>query len=75
MNIKFNNVKKELKDYSKELKAHHKEIRIKLGDSLAFIFRITGIKALVKWIYPNCGCDRRQKKLNDFQIVYKIKRK
>ena len=62
-----------IKEYHKELKEHHKEIRIKLGDTLAFIFRVTGVKALVKWIYPNCGCDRRQEELNNIQI--KIKRK
>jgi len=66
------NLNEELKEYRRELKEHHKKIRIKLGDALAFVFKVTGIKALVKWIYPNCGCDRRQEKLN-FEI--KIKRK
>jgi hypothetical protein len=54
-----------------ELNAYLKELR--LGDKLEWIFRKTGIKALVKFIYPDCGCDVRQEKLNDFQI--KIKRK
>jgi hypothetical protein len=45
-------------------------MKIRLGDALEFIFRITGIKAIVKKIYPNCNCDARQKKLN-----FEIKRK
>jgi hypothetical protein len=43
------------------------------GDKLELIFTYTGIKALVKWIYPNCGCDRRKQKVNEFEL--KIKRK
>lgn len=54
----------EFKDYWKELK---------WGDRLEFIFRITGIKWVVKKINPNCNCDIRQQRLNDFEI--KIKRK
>jgi hypothetical protein len=46
---------------------------MKLGDLLELIFRKTGIKAIVKWINPNCNCDYRQQKFNEFQI--KIKRK
>lgn len=37
---------------------------IPIGDALAFIFKITGIKWLVKKINPDCGCDKRQEALN-----------
>ena len=57
-------MKQEFLEYWKELK---------WGDRLEFIFRITGIKWLVKKINPNCNCDLRQQRLNDFEI--KIKRK
>lgn len=57
-------MKKEFLEYWKELK---------WGDRLEFIFRITGIKWVVKKINPNCNCDLRQQRLNDFEI--KIKRK
>ena len=43
------------------------------GDRLEWIFRKTGIKWVVKKINPNCKCDIRQHKLNEFEI--KIKRK
>jgi hypothetical protein len=46
---------------------------MKLGDLLEYIFLKTGIKAFVKWVYPNCKCDERQQKLNEFE--FKIKRK
>jgi hypothetical protein len=45
-------------------------MKIRLGDALAFIFKITGIKAIVKRFYPDCGCDKRQEALN-----FKINRK
>ena len=57
-------MKQEFLEYWKELK---------WGDRLEFIFRITGIKWIVKKINPNCNCDVRQQRLNDFEI--KIKRK
>ena len=57
-------MKKEFLEYWKELK---------WGDRIEFIFRITGIKWIVKKINPNCNCDSRQQQLNDFEI--KIKRK
>jgi len=47
---------------------------MKLGNILATIFKYTGIKWLVKKIvidllgYESCGCDERQKKLNDIEI-------
>ena len=44
---------------------------IKLGDRLEWLFRKTGIKAIVKWINPNCNCDVRQEKLNN--ITFKRK--
>lgn len=57
-------MKKEFLEYWRELK---------WGDRLEFLFRITGIKWIVKKINPNCNCDIRQQRLNDFEI--KIKRK
>lgn len=57
-------MKKEFLEYWRELK---------WGDRLELIFRITGIKWIVKKINPNCNCDIRQQQLNDFEI--KIKRK
>jgi len=47
---------------------------MKLGDLLELIFRKTGIKAIVKWINPNCKCEERQEKLNKFTEI-KIKRR
>lgn len=47
---------------------------MKLGDKLAFIFKWTGIKWLTKkivinWLgYESCGCEDRQKALNEFKI-------
>jgi hypothetical protein len=60
-----------MKTKKQELKEYHAEL--KLGDKLEFIFRITGIKWLVKKIYPNCNCDVRQQKMN--QIEFKFTRK
>ena len=57
-------MKKEFQDYWTELG---------WGDRLEWIFRKTGIKWIVKKINPNCKCDIRQHKLNEFEI--KIKRK
>ena len=36
------------------------------GDTFEKIMIFTGIKRLVKWIYgeKDCGCDKRQEKLN-----------
>ena len=38
------------------------------GDLIAFITKITGIKAVVKWYSKatgrDCGCDLRQEKMN-----------
>ena len=44
---------------------------LKLGDKLEFLFRVTGIKKIVKWINPNCKCDERQDMLNN--ITFKRK--
>ena len=52
----------EFKDYWKELR---------WGDRLEFIFRITGIKWIVKKINPNCNCERRKEYLNNIQIKRK----
>lgn len=41
---------------------------MKLGDKLEWLFRMTGIKWLVKKINPNCNCDKRQDKLNNFKF-------
>jgi hypothetical protein len=41
---------------------------MKLGDKLEWLFRVTGIKWLVKKINPNCNCDYRQEKLNNFKF-------
>lgn len=42
-------------------------MNIKIGDWIAFITKWTGIKWLVKKIYgkKDCGCDKRQKALNN----------
>lgn len=61
---KINKMKQEFKDYWAELG---------WGDRLEWLFRKTGIKWVVKKINPNCNCDIRQHKLNEFEI--KIKRK
>jgi hypothetical protein len=57
--------REEFNDYMSELK---------LGDKLEWLFRVTGIKRIVKWINPNCNCDERKEKLNKFTEI-KIKRK
>jgi len=49
--------------------------KIRLGDKLEFIFRKTGVKFIVKKIYPDCGCDFRQAWLNGEQKQITIKRK
>lgn len=54
--------KQEIDEYFAELK---------LGDKLEWLFRVTGIKKIVKWIYPNCKCDDRQEMLNN--ITFKRK--
>lgn len=36
-----------------------------LGDTLARFTKATGIKAVVKMITDDCGCDERQEKLNE----------
>ena len=48
-----------------------KDMELKLGDKLEWLFRKTGIKWVVKKINPNCNCDKRQDKLN--QILIKRK--
>lgn len=35
-----------------------------LGDTIAKITNVTGIAKIVKAITPNCGCDKRQERLN-----------
>lgn len=37
-----------------------------LGDTIKKITDITGIGKLVKAIKPDCGCDKRQEKLNEW---------
>ena len=46
---------------------------MRLGDKLEWLFKVTGIQWLVKKIYPNCNCDKRRDKMNEFE--FKIKRK
>lgn len=55
--------KEDLSDYLKETR---------LGDRLELIFKYTGIKWLVKKLYPNCNCDKRKDVLNG---EFTIKRK
>ena len=51
---------------------------MKLGNVFAFIFKWLGIKWLVNkifidWLgYSDCGCDDRQKALNEFKINRKL---
>lgn len=42
-----------------------------LGDSIEKITQATGIKALVKAIAPDCGCEERRKKLNQMFPYYR----
>lgn len=52
---------------------------MKIGDALAVFFKYTGVKWLVEKIvidilgYKTCGCEERQKKLNDIQINWEEK--
>jgi len=52
-------------------------MNLNIGDKLAFVFKWTGIKWLVEKItidflgYESCGCDKRQKALNNFKIKRK----
>ena len=46
---------------------------MRLGDKLEWLFKVTGIQWLVKKIYPNCKCDKRRDKMNEFE--FKINRK
>jgi len=55
-------MRQEFKEYWKELG---------WGDRLEFIFTKTGIKWLVKKINPNCNCDKRKEKMNDFKFTRK----
>jgi hypothetical protein len=48
-----------------------KDMELKLGDKLEWLFRNTGIKWVVKKINPNCNCDERQSKMNEFQFKRK----
>lgn len=54
-----------------ELEEYFNELR--LGDKLEWLFKITGIKWLVKKINPNCNCESRKQKMN--KVKFKIKRK
>ena len=37
-----------------------------LGDTVAKITNATGVAKLVKAVIPNCGCNERQEKLNEW---------
>lgn len=58
-----------MKTRKQEMEEYHAEL--KLGDKLEWLFRKTGIKWLVKLINPNCNCDKRQVKLNTFNLKRK----
>jgi hypothetical protein len=58
-----------MKTKKEELKEYHDSLM--LGDKLEWLFRVTGIKWLVKKIYPNCNCDERQDMLNEFKFKRK----
>jgi len=58
-----------MKTRKDEIREYHAEL--KLGDKLEWLFRKTGIKAIVKWINPNCKCDARQESLNRIKIKRK----
>ena len=58
-NSKRNKMKQEFKEYWPELG---------WGDRLEWLFTKTGIKWIVKKINPNCNCDKRRDKLNEFKI-------
>ena len=51
--------KQEVNEYLNELK---------LGDKLEWLFRVTGIKKIVKLINPNCKCEERQDMLNNIKF-------
>jgi hypothetical protein len=36
------------------------------GDTVAKITHATGIHRLVKWAFKDCGCDKRQPRLNEW---------
>ena len=44
---------------------------MKLGDKLEWLFKVTGIKWLVKKINPNCNCESRKDMLNEFNFKRK----
>lgn len=52
-----------------EIKEYHESL--KLGDKLECLFKYTGIKWIVKKIYPNCNCESRKDKLNEFNFKRK----
>ena len=47
---------------------NYNKLLMRLGDKLEWLFKVTGIQWLVKKIYPNCNCDKRRDKLNEFKI-------
>jgi hypothetical protein len=44
---------------------------MKLGDLLETIFKYTGVKWIVKKIYPNCRCEQRKDNLNNLKFKRK----
>jgi hypothetical protein len=44
---------------------------MRLGDKLEWLFKVTGIKWLVKKINPNCKCESRKEYLNEITIKRK----
>lgn len=50
----------------KEWAKKHAQSSEGLGDSIAKVTKATGIKKAVKWLAgEDCGCDERQKKMNE----------
>jgi hypothetical protein len=60
--IRMKTRKQEFKEYWAELG---------WGDRLEFLFKWSGIKWLVKKINPNCNCDERKEKMNEFKFKRK----
>lgn len=41
---------------------------MRLGNLIEYITTYTGIKYIYKKINPDCGCERRKKKLNKYKL-------
>jgi hypothetical protein len=66
----YMSLKKGYKRSKKEqIKEYHNSLM--LGNKLEWLFKVTGIKWLVKKINPNCNCEYRKNKLNNFEFKRK----